>query len=174
MATITGSTKLNTAWAQTSANLPGTQVQLGVQQNPQFTVSTSGTAADQADLKYTKTLTFVASTPQALDLTSLTDVYGGTVNFKRVKSISIKFKDTTDGHTLLLGYATTTANAWTSLISNPGQITLQASTASNDAFFAVTAPNTTGWVVGSTNKLFNMDPGSNAFSVDIEIVGASA
>lgn len=172
MANVTGSTKVTMSSTQTPTGLPGTVTPLTINQT--FNCSfQNGTAADQCDLRYTATLVFVANTPQVLDLTSLTDSSGGAVNLKRVRRLTLKFKDTTDGQTLLLGYSATTANAWTSLISNPGQITLQASTTGNDGFIALSAPNTTGWVVGSSNKLLNLDPGSNAFSVDIEILGAS-
>lgn len=173
MSNVTGSMKVTMSSTQTPTGLPGTVTPLTINQtfNSSFQ---NGTAADQVDTRYTNTLTFVASTPQVLDLTSLLDTSGNTISFARVRRLSIKFKDTTDGQTLVLGYGTTTANAWTSLISNPGTLTLQPSTAGNDGFIALSAPNTTGWVVGTSNKLLNLNPGTSAFSIDIEILGASA
>jgi hypothetical protein len=173
MAAITGSVKAGSNWTQTnSTGLPGALV-ANLPQNWQFTVSTSGNAADQANLKYTATLSLAAA-PQVLDLTNLTDVFGGVVNFARVRSLAIRVKSQTDGQTLKLGYSGVTANAWTSLITNPGQITLQASTSTNDGFVVFTAPNTTGWTVGATNKLLNLDPGASTFTADIEILGSVA
>lgn len=172
MANVTGSMKVTTSSTQTPTGLPGTVTPLTINQTFNSTFQ-NGTAADLVDQRYIATLTFVASTPQALDLTSLLDSSGGAVNFARVRRLSIKFKDATDGQTLKIGYASTTANAWTSLLSNPGQLTLQPSTAANDGFIVLSAPNTTGWVVSNTNKLLNLDPGTSAFSIDIEILGAS-
>lgn len=172
MATITGQTKVATNWAQTLTGVPGSAQSVSVQQSAQFQVTTSGTAADQADLKFTATLLLAAS-PTVLDLTSLTDIYGGSVNFKRVRSITIVNKAATDGFTVKFGYSTTTSNAWTGIVTNPGQITINPSTAANNGIFVMTSPTATGWAVTSTNKLLNLDPGANTVAVDIEIVGCS-
>jgi hypothetical protein len=163
------------------------RVNNGSSQNPAVTVGSvtpqannvayncslaNGTAADQCNLQYINTLALVASTPQALNLQSLTDVYGNSLSFSKIRQIIINMKSTTDGQTLTLGYGTTTANAWTSLVSNPGTITLQAATTNNNAVFVLTAPNTTGWAVGSSNRLLQFDPGSATFNVDVLIWGA--
>lgn len=133
----------------------------------------NGTIADQQDIAYVTTHTFVASTPLVIDLTNVIDIYGATRTFARVNKVVIKFYDTADSHTLLLGYATTTSNAWVSLVTNPGLITVCSSTSNNDGGFVVVAPNTTGYAVSSSNKLFQLDAGSHTPTVDIEIHGRS-
>lgn len=132
----------------------------------------SGTAANQSDLHYYAVLT-LAATPTVLDLTALTDPFGASVNFARVKEVLIVNNSTTDGHNLLVGYATTTTHAFTSIVSNPGQITVGPSTLANNGFLLWVAPNTTGAAVSSTNKLLQLDPGANTFSITVEITGCS-
>lgn len=172
MAAVTGSISTNTSFSQTPSNIPGSSITpLTNAQTIKFQVSTSGTAADQVDLKYSATLTFTASTAQTLDLTSLTDVYGGAVNFARVKSITISMKSTTDGATLTLGAAG--SNPWAAILGTTGTLVMQAATANNPSMLVLTAPNTTGWVTSGTSKAFKLTPSAHAFSVDIEITGCS-
>lgn len=173
MANVTGTIRVSATFAQTPSGLPG---QSTAQSNPQAfgcVFGTSGVLADQVDQKYSNTLAFVASTPQVLDLKSLLDVFGGAVAFARVRSITLKLKSGIDGVVLKVGYATTTANSWVGMVTNPGQLTIYSSSATNDGSFTWTAPNTTGAPVGTSNRLLNLDPGLNAFSVDIEIAGCS-
>ena len=170
MATITGKTGVSTSWQQTLTGLP-VSVPVQVLQSWGFQVSTSGTGVDQADLKYTKTLS-LAATPTTLDLTALTDVAGNAVNFARVKSVTIRNKDTTDGHTVLCGNAA--ATQWTGFVSSATATwTVFPSSSNNDGFFVFTAPNTTAAAVSGSSKSLKLDPGANTISVDIEIVGAS-
>lgn len=152
-------------------SVPGAQP-LATQQSSALTV-TSGTGSDQADLKYVKSLTLVA-TPTVLYLTALADPFGGTVNFARVKSILIINTSTVSGQAVLMGYSTTTANAWTGFLSNPGQISIRSSTTTNQGVFLALAPGATAWPVSSTSKLLQLDPGANTIRVNVEIVGASA
>lgn len=173
MANVTGQLSLSTNWSQVITGVPGSSQQIAAQQSPKFVVTASGTAADQADLKYTSSFT-LAATPTILNLKSLLDIFGGAIVLVKVRSITIVNKATTDAFVLLMGYATTTSNAWTSLVTNPGQITIAPSTATNNGMFAMTAPNTTGWAVGTSNRLLNLDPGANSIPIDIEIVGTSA
>jgi hypothetical protein len=171
---VTGSIALNSQFSQGTTNVPGNNlVQLSNNQAVKFATTASGTAADQVDLKYSRTITLAAA-PTALDLRSLTDVFGGAVAFARVKSVQIVNKSSTDGYTVTVGYSTTTSNAWVGFLSNPGTFVVGPSTASNAGFFAITSPNATGWPVSSSSKLLNLDPGANTVVVDIEITGCSA
>lgn len=172
MANVTGSFKVNISGAQTPGTLPGTVTPANVNQTFNCNFQTSGTAADAVDLMYVNTLSFAASTAQTLDLKVLTDLYGAAVAFARVRAISLKFRSTTDGATLTL--APGASNGWTALLGTGSTLILQASTSTNDAGLTVTAPNTTGWVVDSTHKALTLTPSAHAFSVDIQIVGASA
>jgi len=175
VANVTGSIRIKSAMRQRLASVPPGASGVTSSSVPidlKFDVRTSGTDDDQADLKYTKTLSFAAAA-QVLNLQSLTDVQGNAVVLARVKSIIGKFRGAVEGNTLKLGYAALTSNAWTSLVSNPGQITFEAySTDANDAGFAILAPGD-GYDVGASNRLLNLDPGAATFSLDLEIVGAS-
>jgi hypothetical protein len=171
---ITGSISFASSFGQTAPDIPSTSlVTLSNPQAAKFNASVSGTLANQVDLKYSRTLTLTA-TPTALDLTALTDVFGGAVNFHRVKTVSVVNRSVTDGAVVTLGYGTTTANAWTGLVSNPGTIAVGPSTAQAVGFLAMSSPNTTGWAVGSTSRLIQFDPGSSTITVDVEITGCSA
>jgi hypothetical protein len=170
MATISGTISLTDTMQETPTGIPGGQP-FYTSLTPKWAVA-SGTASDLADTKYVKTLT-LSATPTALDLTNLTDPFGNSINFARVKSILVQNTATTSGYTVLMGYATTTTNAWTGLISNPGQLTIQPSSAYNNAWIQFVAPATIGWVVSSTSKLLQFDPGSNTIQLAIEIIGCS-
>lgn len=135
---------------------------------------TNGTAANQIDLIYAGTISLASSTPQTLDLTSLTDVLGGAVALARVKLIAIKNKSTTDGQNVTAGNAA--SNAWSAMLGSTGTITILPGTSTNPdgGWFINSAPNTTGWPVDSTHKNLKLDPGSASISVDVVIAGASA
>ncbi len=169
MANVTQSIQINTSQSIQPTGFPGSVTNLTQSEtfiyNPK-----NGTAADQINELSIQTLSFAAA-PQVIDLTALVDPLGATWSAARIDSIVINVRTVTDGTTLLLGYSTTTSHAWTALISNPGQMTLQAATATNASALAVTAPNTTGWVVTSTNKLLNLDPGGATFMADVIITG---
>jgi hypothetical protein len=131
-----------------------------------------GTLADQCDLEHSKIYSFLASTPQTIDLTTVTDVLGGTAAFARIRFMTFKMKSTTDAATLIVGNAAT--NAWSAALGATGTLTLRGSTATNDGGFALWSPNTTGYVVDSTHKSLLMTPSAHAFDVDVYIFGASA
>ncbi len=173
MATCSQSINVRVTSSFTPTGLPGVIQPLATDQTYRVNLN-SGVGADNIDLMYSTTLNLVASTPQAINLKSLLAPDGTAVAFVRIRSIVIVMKGTTDGMTLKLGYATTTANSWTALVSNPGTITLPASSASNMATLILTAPNTTGWTVGTSNRLLQFDPGADTFSVDVTFEGVSA
>jgi hypothetical protein len=180
MANVSGSRNSSSKFTYTPTGLPG---------NPPYDTPsqvakanwTNGTAAGQVDLLHRKTYSLAAA-PTALDLFggSLLDPFGNACAFRRIRALRVRVKTTTDGQTVLMGYSTTTANAWTSLLSNPGQLTIAAAVADangnilHDGWVEFVAPNTTGWVVATSNKLLNFDPGANTISIDVEIEGCSA
>jgi hypothetical protein len=170
MAVVTATLKLNTTTTQTAAGIPGQATSLAGTQSMTTNLG-SGTVLDAADLKYSKTLVFAASTAQNLDLSALTDVYGNAVNFARIRSISINVLGQVDGSSLTVGAAA--ANPWAAVLGATGTLTLFPATAANAGFFALTAPNTTGMVVSGTSKVLKLLPSAHAFSADVEIVGAS-
>lgn len=172
MSNVTGSIKGVATFSQTPATGPlaGNPLNFGPTFNTLF--RTSGTLLDQCDQAYVATLTFVASTPQTLDLTSLADVLNNAVSFARVRGIAIRCNSTTDAASLTVGSAGT--NEWNAFLSASGTLKIPAGTATpNDAWFALTAPNTTGFVVDSTHKALKLLPSAHAFTADIVIVGCS-
>ena len=170
--TVTGSANLNPSFYYTpgAGFLNGTAIQLNKSIRSLF--NTSGVTADQVDTLYCNTLTFAASTPQTLDLTSLTDILGQSISFARVRLLIIRINSTTDGQNLLMGASGT--NEWNALVSASGTITVYPSTSLNAGYNCFSMPNTTGAVVSGSHKTLKLDPGANAFSVDVIIAGCSS
>jgi hypothetical protein len=108
----------------------------------------SGTLADQIDGLSPLLLTFTASTPQTLDLSALLDAFLAPITTARVRFMLIKNLATTDGFNLLVGGAGT--NEWNGPLSSGGKLTVGPSTANNDGFALLSAPNTTGYPVYGT------------------------
>lgn len=177
MANVQINGNLNLQFQQT-----GTGILLGVSPIKQETLKsimqTSGTLLDQCDTLHMATYTFVASTTQTIDLIggTLLDIYGQPAIFARVKLFLMKFLGTTNGQKLILGAAG--SNEWSGTSQMLGAtgslLNVLASTANNDGYVVVGAPNTTGYVADSTHKILKMDPGSGAFSVELIIAGCSA
>jgi hypothetical protein len=132
-----------------------------------------GSLADQIDGLYYAQLTFVASTPQTLDLTTLTDPLGNSLgSIARVRFVGIKVNWTTNGVPLIVGGAG--ANEWNGFLSNGGTIKVYPSSANNDGFFLLSAPQTTAVTVSGTSKLLKLDPQTAAGTVDIILGTCSA
>jgi hypothetical protein len=128
----------------------------------------SGTGSNQADKVYSDQRTINASSDETLDLTNLTDVFGASLSFAKVKAILIK---AAAGNTnnVVVGNATNPfagpLSAGTTTISiSPGGAVMLAAPAS-------------GWTVtgGSADeiKIANSGAGSSV-TYDIVIVGTSA
>ena len=179
MANVTGSLSFTLNYNQAATGLPvtgnGTAPAIGPSISKQFLCSASGTAADQYDTAYYGLLSLTGTTPQALDLKALTDIYGNAISFAHVVEIAVFPVGVADGDTLTLGYSGTTAGAWTALLSNPGTITLYAAPTAkkNSPMFVATAPNATAWAVtASTNHLLEFTP-SATMTVMVMILGRS-
>lgn len=131
--------------------------------------ASSGTAADQVQKMHAATYTFVASTPQTIDLTSLTDIQGAALSFSAVKSIMVWHKGTVDASSLSLSAGA--ANGNTNILGTTAALKILPSTSSNNGWFVLTAPNTTGYVVDGTHKTLTFTPSAHGFDVDIIIFG---
>lgn len=176
MSVVTSSGTWTDTAQQTPVNLPGTVTPVTVNNTLSYTFA-NGTAADQVTKLYVATLTLSAAAT-VLNLfdnssgTQITDVYGTAISLTVVRKLYIKNKSTVNTEVLLLGSSGTVSNTWTGLFTNPGQITIEPSTASGNGGGCVfVAPNTAGWVVSTSSKLFRLDPGAATFNVDIEILG---
>ncbi len=174
MATIQGGVTPGFSFTQTGSTgfLTGTQIPL------QLTLAlniAAGTAADKADLIHALTYTFVASTAQTIDLTSLTDVLGGAVNFARVRLFALRVNSTTDAASLTIGNAA--ATQWLGFLgTTTSTLIIPAASAANTtgAWTMITGPNTTGMAVSGSSKSLKMLPSAHAFTADLIIVGCSA
>lgn len=174
MAQITGGLTVSTTFAQVnSAGFGGNATRTGGNQNyqTQFITSLTAGSADAVDVKYTGVLT-LNSAASTLDLTSLTDDTGASISFTRVRSVTIRNRATVDGYKLTLTGGS--ASPWLAPGGASWSHYVFASTSSSPGVYAFTAPNTTGAVVASSAKYLKIDPGSNAITADVEIVGCSA
>ena len=171
---VTGSVKgtINVAETLGSGIETGLQIPLTLSWRSIF--STSGTLADQCNLIYGNTLTFVASTSQSLDLSNLTDLNNNAIDFTtgRVRFVAFRNQCQTDGSYVTVGGAG--SNPWLGFLSSGSTITISSSSTINDGWFIITAPNTTGMVVSSTSKILLLTPSANAFNFDVVIGGCNA
>ncbi len=131
----------------------------------------NGTGANQADLVFRDQRTLALSTSENLDLAgSLTDAYGTTITFARIKMIYVKAASDNGGNIVVGGAA---ANTFVGFFANSSdKINLTAG-----QMLQVTAPDATGWAVtaGTADILkVENDDGSDTGTYDIVIVGASA
>ncbi len=174
MSAVSCTTKCTLNFNQTpsSGPLANTPIQFGPA--VQAVLKAGGVAADQIDTVHDKVYTFVASTAQPLDLSSLTDVLNNAITFVggRVRLIAFQFQGEVDGSYLLLGNAGT--NEWDAFLSAGGTLKVFPATATNDGFFILSAPNTTGMPVDSTHKILEMTPSAHAFSVRVVVAGCSS
>lgn len=136
-----------------------------------------GTLLDQCDTVHAKNYAFAAAS-QTVDLHggTLFDLYGNPAVFARVNLLAFKIYDTTDGHALTIG-DDASGSEWSgaaALLSTAGTLRILASTAANDGFLVLAAPNSTGYVVDNTHKLLKMDPGAATFNADVIFIGRSA
>lgn len=174
---VTGSTTLNLNFAEivtsgvvSTLNLPATINQTVAYGN--------GTSTGNVDYIYAKQLS-LAGSATTLDLTSLTDLNGGSVNFARVREVVVVNLATTAAYTVTIGPGA--SNPWTTgPIAVVGGVVLQPSvgqTTGNSTFRASdpwSVGATTGWYVDGTHKTLKLDPGANTISVYVVLVGCSA
>lgn len=141
-------------------------------ENPRLDYSdslTDGTGAvDTADLVFSDRRT-LAGTTENLDLAgSLTDAFGQTITFARIKMIFIHNRNTSVGHTLTIGGAASNAFVLFSdttdkyPIGPNGMMLLWEPSAAAKA------------VTASTGDILKIDAGANTIVYDIIIVGSSA
>lgn len=138
----------------------------------------NGTAAGQADRLYVHEGTIATSSNVDLDLAgSLTDLFGGTITFARIKMIYVELTTETEVPFILVGGAT--ANAFANWITSAGTITtdVPAVRVRNGGAFMLSCSDATGYVVtagtGDILRLQNTDATHSA-KYRIALVGASA
>jgi hypothetical protein len=132
---------------------------------------TSGTGANQADKVWTDQRTLAASATENLDLAGvLTDAFGATLTFVKVKAILVRAASGNTNDVLVGGHASAAFVNWVSdatdvIVVKPGGLFLLV--APNAAGYGVTA--TTGDLLKVTNSA-----GTTGVTYDIAILGTSA
>lgn len=131
----------------------------------------SGTGADQADIAFSDRRTLTASATENLDLAGgLTDAFGATLTFARVKAIMVKASSSNTNDVVLGGAASNAFVNWVGDATDTVKVKPGGS-------FLIVAPNATGYVVtagtGDILKVAN-SAGSTSVVYDIIIIGASA
>jgi hypothetical protein len=128
----------------------------------------NGTAADQADLIFHDQRTLTA-TSEELDLAGgLTDAFGNTLTFVKIKALLIHNKSTTATEDLLVGGAA--ANAFIDWVASATDIV----TVQPNAVFLLWSPNDGYTVTAATGDLLKIDSGADTITYDIIIIGTSA
>lgn len=137
--------------------------------------TTNGTGASAARYMYAATLTISASSSTNLDLAgTLTDLWGNTITFTKVKVIYVKNTTTTAATSIRVGGATSAGFAnW---IGSAGTFNTDAPYVSvrNGGAFLLACTDATGYAVTATTadilKITNDDSGASA-TVDVFIAG---
>jgi hypothetical protein len=106
-------------------------------------------------------LTLVASTPQSLDLTTLTGPYGSTVTFASVAGIYLY---NNGAHSVLVGNSGTNDFL-------PGWSSATHVETINANSRWVKENNGTAWTVDSTHKILKFDPSTTATTVRVIVIG---
>lgn len=170
MAVVTGSSQVIAGFNQTvTSGLIQTQtLPAGLSLSTQYT---NGTGAGQINLLYAKQLTFAVSTPQTLDITSIADLSGATVNFARVRELIIQVVTATSGYKLTVGAAA--SDPWAAIWGTTGTNIVFAGTT-----YHFTDPTSVGAGVGAvtsgTSTDLKLDPGAAIMIVNVVIAGCTA
>lgn len=137
-------------------------VNIAINPAPSITFA-DGTGASSANKIYQATRSLSAGA-DSIDLAgSLTDSYGSTAVFVRVKAIYIKNNGTA---TMTFGAGT---NPWATMLNSTGTLTIPAG-----GFVLVATPDATGWTVtAATGDLLNVT-GTGSQTFDIAILGATS
>lgn len=181
MATVGGQLNLFVQAFQSLTSLPVTQ-NLTQAIQPQLSWA-SGTAASSYDLLHVKTYALAGAT-QTIDLTSLVDLSGATVNMARVRAILAVNLATTSGYNAILD--TTGSNGFKGFGGASGsKRTVYASLGNTSTgstavwnydlcLDAYSVGAGIGAVTSGTSKNVVLDPGANTFNVWMFILGCSA
>ena len=139
-----------------------------------------GTGADQADLIYTNKVTLSAASSTSIDLAgSLTDYYGATITFAKIKLIMVKNTSNALGtpttSTISVGGAGATAfKNWITSTADDGSENVKVLVG---GFLAIGSPAAAGYGVTAATadilKILN-DSGASQAQYEIVIVGTSA
>lgn len=153
------------------------------QSSDSFSLSiTNGTGSGStADLKYTQLYTLTSSGTQSIDLAgSLTDEYGATITFARIKVMMIRVLSSTEDAASLGGpvdVGGAASNQFVNWIDTAAAKVRVGGTAASKGLLLLAADGATGYAVtagtGDTLKLTNTS-GSQSVKVRVTFIGSSA
>jgi hypothetical protein len=137
-------------------------VNISINPSPSITFA-DGSGANAANKIYQNTVSLSAGAA-SLDLSgSLTDAYGSTAVFARIKGIYIK---NNGANSMVFGAGST---PWATLLNATGTLTIPAG-----GFVLIATPDATGWTVtAATGDLLNVT-GTGTQTFDIAILGATS
>lgn len=148
----------------TSLNLPANVTQ-------QLTFTNATTGALTVDQIHAKVYT-LAATPTTIDLTSLLDLNGNTMNFARVRMFFVYNPHTTAANVVTVYKGA--SNGWSYLPASTGPLTAVA----KGGFILLADPSnslsTNGMVTSGSSKTITFDPGANTVDLSVLIAGGSA
>lgn len=171
MAGVTGNNTIGLSFNEALSYGVGQSQQVPIPLSFRSVFRAAGVLLDQCDLIHCKTYTFVASTPQVVDLKNLVDIFGAVAALARVRFLAIRVNSVVDGQGLLAG--ANGSSDWLGLSSAGSTVTVYPGTAANDGFAIWQMPNTAGAPVGASTHLLKLDPGTGAFGVDLLVAGCS-
>lgn len=129
----------------------------------------TGTGSGQADVVWSDRRTLAGAGSEVLDLAgSLTNSYGGTVTFAKVKAVFIRNRATTDGYDLRAGPDAT--NGWVGMFLDATD-RIRVAAGGCHVWYD---PNGQAVTAGSTDELFVQNDGAGSVDYDIVIIGTSA
>jgi hypothetical protein len=167
---VVGTVSFNASFTEAATAVGTYQIPVSSSLNLSYT---NGTASNQVDTIYAKTFS-LASTTQTIDLTSLTDPAGNSINFARVREFIVVNTSTTAGYDLEVYSGS--SNGWAPIGAVSG--TPCYVRYGSGAMYRLSDPVSTGSgngnVVGSTSKTITFNSGSNTVTFYVIVVGGSA
>lgn len=164
---VSGTVTFNASFTETATAIGTYQIPAVLSSNLSYA---NGTASNQVDTIYAKTLTLSGATT-TIDLTSLTDPAGNSINFARVREFIVVNTATTAGYDVKVEAGA--SNGWAVLPPSTSPVYARYS-----GTLRISDPVSTGGsngnVVGSSSKTITFDPGSNTVIIYVLAVGGSA
>lgn len=177
MATVGGELQVRLRSSQSLTSLPIPQDL--IQALDQTVNWSSGTGSGQFDLLHVKVYSLAGAT-QTIDLTSLVDLSGATVNMARIRAMAVLNLATASGYNLTVD--TTGSNGFKGFGGASGaKRTVYANLSATSAPYncdlcvdAYSVGGAVGAVTSGTSKNVVLDPGANTFTAWVFILGCSA
>ena len=147
------------------------QLNLPAALNVQNTYTNATTGALTIDQIHAKVYS-LAGTTTTIDLTSVLDLAGNSMNFARVRDFIVYNQDTTTSH--IVNVYKGASNGWSYLPASTGPLICVANGGLIWLHDPSNALSTNGMVTSGSSKTITFDPGANTVNLSVLIVGGSA